>query len=404
MSREFDNLDYSYADQASIQLKRLQKINEQEPESIPFEDHRLFKNNPFDDLKSKDKNCLELQLFQALTTLGNFIYKKNSISVVNRKHKHNYIFGRDGVIRLKPKDKIKLTVCSRKRSSLMLLIVAKIINLLEHDGYLSNRQLFYQTASLCGASSLQFNRTLDDLCCLLGCSRVHLRILCQPKGLVYGNLKFKLKNDKWFDCLSSNSGTIIPTPEVPIVEIVSNAECIIIIEKDSVLQEIIKQEASTGFVQTYKVILFTARGYPDINSRAFLNKLWLCLKIPIFALTDADPHGLEIACCYKFGCYQTASEVSHLAIPQIRWLGLLPSDVEKQPIPESSKMNLTSCDNEKLISLSNRPYLAGRTDWLGQLNLMREMGKKAELESIELAGDYLTRTFLPNKLRYASWL
>jgi DNA topoisomerase VI subunit A len=222
--------------------------------------------------------------------------------------------------------------------------------------------------------------------------------------LVYGNLKFKLKNNEKFDCLSSNEGVRIPTPHIPIVDIESDARLIIIIEKDSVLQKIIKQESSTNFVDNYKVILFTARGYPDLNSRAFLKKLWMHLKIPIFALTDGDPHGAEIACCYKFGCFATASESSYLAIPQIRWLGLLPSDVEKHPISQSSLINLTENDHNKLKSMCKRPYLRRRTEWLYQLGLMRDMGKKAELESIDIHGDYLTRTFIPNKLRYASWV
>jgi meiotic recombination protein SPO11 len=399
-----DSLAYSYLDQASIQLARLSDIIRKELDFDPEDDHRLFKSNPFDDVKPNERRHLESKLLKALMTLGNHLYEKNSVLVVDTRNIENFMYGTHGVIRLKPVNRIKFSLCAPKKCSLMLLVVAKITNLIQEDKYMSKRELYYKTATLCGSKLQQLNIILDDLCCLLGCSRVHLRILCQPKGLVYGNLRFKLKNNESFDCLSSNEGTRIPTPQIPIVEIISDAKCIIIIEKDSVLQKIIKQEISTNFVDTYKVILFTARGYPDINSRAFLNKLWTHLRIPIFVLTDADPHGAEIACCYKFGCFATASEASYLAVPQIRWLGLLPSDVEKHPIPSSSLVNLTEHDYNKIKSLFKRPYLRRKTDWLNQLSLMRDMGKKAELECIDLLGDYLTRTFIPNKLRYASWL
>ena len=36
-----------------------------------------------------------------------------------------------------------------------------------------------------------------------------------------------------------------------------------------------------------------AKGFPDINTRIFLKKIWENLKIPILALVDADPHGMS---------------------------------------------------------------------------------------------------------------
>ena len=36
-----------------------------------------------------------------------------------------------------------------------------------------------------------------------------------------------------------------------------------------------------------------AKGFPDINTRIFLKKIWENLKIPILALMDADPHGMS---------------------------------------------------------------------------------------------------------------
>jgi DNA topoisomerase VI subunit A len=33
------------------------------------------------------------------------------------------------------------------------------------------------------------------------------------------------------------------------------------------------------------------KGYPDVNTRLMLHKLWTTLGIPILGLVDADPHG-----------------------------------------------------------------------------------------------------------------
>ena len=32
-----------------------------------------------------------------------------------------------------------------------------------------------------------------------------------------------------------------------------------------------------------------------------IHKLWSTLTIPVLALVDADPYGVEILCIYKFG-------------------------------------------------------------------------------------------------------
>lgn len=33
------------------------------------------------------------------------------------------------------------------------------------------------------------------------------------------------------------------------------------------------------------------KGIPDVNSRLMVRKLWDTLRVPVFALVDADPHG-----------------------------------------------------------------------------------------------------------------
>lgn len=39
------------------------------------------------------------------------------------------------------------------------------------------------------------------------------------------------------------------------------------------------------------VFVIEGKGVPDVNSRLMVRKLWETLRIPIFALVDADPHG-----------------------------------------------------------------------------------------------------------------
>lgn len=371
----------------------------------------------------------------------------NTLLVVDMRNPSNYIYDEQGVIFLKAKKHIKF--CANKsRQALVLHTIAKVIELVGTDKYITKRELYYLSLDFCrskqrpkppslqtqgssgietqnpsqmfstqgasqpaGSQSVTIKRystnkldiSINDLCCLLGCSKIHLHIVTQSKGIVYGNLKFKLKNGELFDCLSKKEGLPLPTGQYPITAIESDAKFILVLEKDSILQNILSREDSSNFIKNYKVIVITARGYPDVISRAFLNFLAKNLKIPILALTDADPHGIEILCSYKFGCQTTAYEEPYLAVPQMRWLGLLPSDVIQLSL-ESNTVPLSPMDLRKIDSLIKRPYMKRRQYWISQLEQMRELGRKAELESLDSNGEFLVKTYLPNKLRFASWL
>lgn len=51
----------------------------------------------------------------------------------------------------------------------------------------------------------------------------------------------------------------------------------------------------------YKLWLLKGKGYPDVNTRRFLRRLWDELQLPALALVDADPHGISILAVYRFG-------------------------------------------------------------------------------------------------------
>lgn len=432
-----ENLELDYEEQCFMQIDKLSEelLQSEKKEPSYGNSYRLFRNNLFEDMDSERRQHLEKLLTHTLRSIGEHVKAHlidlsracdpinspttgeevcpghgptSQVLCVNRGKKSNFLYDKDGVIHLKPKDQIQFSIIGPSKQSLMLHLVAKVLQLLETDTYMTKRELFYKSLEFCKtkkgpSKGSRLDSMLDDLCCLAGCSKVHLHILTQSKGVVYGDLKFRLKNGEYYECFK-NEGVLIPTPQSPIVEMTSDAKFIIVLEKDSIMQKILNLESTSGFVKRYKVILFTAKGYPDVNSRAFLNFLWTKLRIPILAFTDADPHGLEIVCCYKFGCYATAHEGARLAVPHIKWLGLLPEEVTRRSLPESKTKPLSSSDLLKINSLLARPYIKNRQSWCRQLIQLKTIGKKAELEALDIDGEYLVTSYLPNKLRYASWL
>lgn len=388
------------------------------------------------------------------------------LSLVDRKNISNFIIDSNEVLCMKPIDKIKYKKVGIKSQALMLHVIAKTLKLLHSNQFISKRELYYMSLEFCkvsnrrrksnqsslsqpsasnisqsycsvqiqgpssiagGSSISQLTRLteknaastsntnkmstrklddcIDDLCCLVGCSRIDLHIITQAKGLVYGNLRMTMENGEKCNGLSKKYGVYIPSPHEPIVKIETDAQFVLVIEKDSVMQKILNLEEKSNFIHKYKAILFTAKGYPDMNSRAFIRFLWLKLKLPILVLADADPYGIEIMCCYRFGSYTTAYDSSNLAVPQVRWLGLLPSDIEQMNLPRTQSQPLSNLDERRLDNLSERQYISKRPDIVEQLNVLREFGRKAELECLDSFNtSYIVETYLPDKLRRGSWI
>ncbi|RVE70690.1 hypothetical protein OJAV_G00067640 [Oryzias javanicus] len=110
-------------------------------------------------------------------------------------------------------------------------------------------------------------------------------------------------------------------------------------------------------------------------------------------------------CIYKYGSVAMSFEAHSLTVPSVMWLGLFPSDLQRLRVPKSSLLPLTRTDECKLSSLLKRPYLASQPGWQKELELMQQSKVKAEIQSLaDIAPDFLTSIYLPNKLRYGGWL
>ncbi|VDL92116.1 unnamed protein product, partial [Schistocephalus solidus] len=83
------------------------------------------------------------------------------------------------------------------------------------------------------------------------------------------------------------------------LDIDCSAMFVLVIEKDATFQKIL----SSSLYRDFNPCLFlTAKGYPDLATRSFLSML--CDKypaLPVYALVDADPHGIGIYLNYKYG-------------------------------------------------------------------------------------------------------
>lgn len=133
------------------------------------------------------------------------------------------------------------------------------------------------------------------------------------------------------------------------------------------------------------------KGYPDINTRAFV-RLLSKVKCPsqgnpdFYALVDSDPDGMAIMSTYKYGSMAQAHENARLNVSNIQWLGLRTSDVVAgaDPQGDDTLMPLSSRDRKKAIAmLKNNPVFTEdgpERQWRSELQQMLMLNLKAEVE------------------------
>lgn len=283
----------------------------------------------------------------------------------------------------------------------ILKILMVIYRLVQSNSYSTKRDIYYNNTQLFG-SQATVDSIVDDISCLLKVPRRALHVLATSKGLISGDLCYLEEDGTRIDCRSSSTAVAVSSNISGIKNIVSSAKFVLIVEKDATFQRLLDSDFCTKLAPC---IIITGKGVPDVNSRLMVRKLWDTLHIPIFALVDADPHGIEIMCIYKYGSVSMSFEAHSLTVPSVMWLGLLPSDFQRLRVPEDALIPLTKRDQSKLSSLLQRPYLISQPDWQKEMELMQQSKVKAEIQSLAaIAPDFLTSIYLPNKLRYGGWV
>lgn len=124
-----------------------------------------------------------------------------------------------------------------------------------------------------------------------------------------------------------------------------------------------------------------------------LKKIWDSHRLPIYALTDADPHGIEIMLTYRHGSLAMSNLSDVLAVPYIRWIGILPSDIQKFGI---KSIPMTGEDRRKLENLMKRPGVNDNV--FRELQWLQRTDEKAEIEGLSGSSThYLIDVYLRNQ-------
>jgi meiotic recombination protein SPO11 len=174
--------------------------------------------------------------------------------------------------RLVLKDKMLQRVFASASSARKTAITTRILQLvLELCGkgiHVTKRDLFYTDVKLFKQQT-ESDDVLDDVACMVGCTRSSLNVVASEKGVVVGRLIFDDDGDT-IDCTKMGvGGKAIPPTADRVSNMRGDAEFILLIEKDAAFMRL----AEDRFYNTYPCVIISGKGQPDVATRLFLNKV-----------------------------------------------------------------------------------------------------------------------------------
>ncbi|KAH7250162.1 Spo11/DNA topoisomerase VI subunit A [Fusarium redolens] len=291
----------------------------------------------------------------------------------------------------------------------ILLILQLSHDALVSGTVLTKRHIFYQHQDLFEKQG-QVDDLVDDIAFTLGISRGDLNIVAASKGVLAGPLIIRLHDGSMLNACSGDLGVAIPTIQSISSVDGQNVKWILVVEKDAVFRSL----CSSQFWRTCIFgpgVLVTAKGYPDLTTRSFLNFVHTQYpQLPLLGLFDYDPDGVKILRCYRYGSERLSHEAD-LSIQALRWLGITSAHLSRGHAGTSlgnygprSQVSITSIQCRDPVT-----YLNGRerataisilkkisqhssneleaSELRRELQLMIMLGVKAEIEWLDESGN-----------------
>ncbi|KAI8659798.1 TP6A-N domain-containing protein [Fusarium sp. Ph1] len=297
----------------------------------------------------------------------------------------------------------------------ILLILQLSHDALVSGTILTKRHIFYQHQDLFERQT-QVDDLVDDIAFTLGIGRADLNIVAASKGVLAGPLTLHLTDGTSLDPCSGDLGVAIPAIQSVSAVHLHHVKWFLVVEKDAIFRSL----CSSQFWRDSLFgpgVLVTAKGYPDLTTRSFLNYISTRHpQLPILALVDYDPDGVRILRCYRHGSDRLSHEAD-LDTQAIRWLGIKSDQLIQEcadansldprlfyQSSQSSQVSITSTACREPISymgLRERGVAVSALKKLGsfsssdtetlemrrELQVMIALGVKAEIEWLDESGD-----------------
>ncbi|HUT81765.1 MAG TPA: hypothetical protein VMZ29_11235 [Candidatus Bathyarchaeia archaeon] len=288
-----------------------------------------------------------------------------------------------------------------KKFTAQLRVLQIIHELLEQNIHGSKREVFYTDVSLFEDQNRGSDPLIEDCAVMLGTYRKNIHVTANDRGLVVGRLSYTDHGDL-IDCTKQgSSGKNVNPMQDHIQNMESDAEFILLVEKQAAFLRL----AEDKFYERYPCIILTGSGQPNVATRIFLRRMSHNLQLPVLAVMDSDPFGLDILRVYGLGSKALSYESYELATPNIQWLGVRPSDLDKYNLPQNTRLPMSKMDINRARQMMEERFVKIRPDWTKELKLMIETKQKAEIQALASRGiKFFTDEYLPTKIETGDWV
>ncbi|KAJ4497217.1 Spo11/DNA topoisomerase VI subunit A [Lentinula lateritia] len=258
----------------------------------------------------------------------------------------------------------------------------------------TKRDIYYQDVPLFKEQRIVDN-IVDDIAASLKLERSDLNVRATSKGIFCGStLNVYLSSGDVIHGNDSEASLIPVGEDVETFRVDEDLAWVLIIEKDAVFQTLCHLNASNHPLLPGKGLLITGKGYPDMATRHLVKTLCDSLPktVPIMALVDGDPYGLDILSVYKYGSSRLRHENGKLAARRVKWMGLWSSELSRVGIDKDALIPISQHDEKKALSMLQRPQDVMPAKWRKELMYMLHSRRKAEIEI--LSGSVNSSTIL----------
>ncbi|CAH8837455.1 unnamed protein product [Trichobilharzia szidati] len=284
-----------------------------------------------------------------------------------------------------------------------MVILKMMHEAVRENKFVTKRSIYYSNPILFKRQST-IDPIVSKICENFNLPRCALKISASPKLIIHGDIVLKAgveDSSSRTNCMSITERIFQNETDINLTDIECTAQFILIIEKDTIFQKLLNE----NFYEKFKpCLLVTAKGYPDLLTRKFLAQLThIYSRMPIIGIFDADPHGLNVYCTYKYGTMNPTmkdAKGNPVRIPNLQLCGLLPSEISSSiHIKETQLLSLTKNDKTLLETMQKREYIQHEPLLLKQIRHLLFTEKKAELEALNSINTrFLTHEYLPDKL------
>ncbi|MGD2174772.1 MAG: DNA topoisomerase IV subunit A [Candidatus Brocadiaceae bacterium] len=241
---------------------------------------------------------------------------------------------------------------------------------------------------------------MEDIEALFRVNREQLGFIPEEKGGEVAGELIVIDRDRTsgkkieIDCTQFGSGAYSVPISVEELSFKTKAEFVLVIETAGMFQRL----NNHAFWKDTNCILVSMGGVPTRACRRFVRRLSEENDMAVYAFVDGDPYGYgNIYRTLKVGSGNAAHINEFFCVPDARFMGVTPDDIEKYELPTHP---LTDTDIKRARDLiKNDPFFQHHKPWQKAIKKMLKMGVRVEQQAFAKHSlNFVMEKYLPEKL------